>query len=125
MTARYKNTEEDTKRKYITPALSSRGWKDEQIVMEYTIKADRHVINKNAFSTIKIKQNSRADYVLSYMPNCPIAVIEAKRDELQDSEGLDQAIAYAKALNVQFAYSSAGKKFIEFNLKTGTQLKYH
>ncbi len=121
MTARYKNTEEDTKRKYITPALSSRGWKDEQIVMEYTIKADRHVINKNAFSTIKIKQNSRADYVLSYMPNCPIAVIEAKRDELQDSEGLDQAIAYAKALNVQFAYSSAGKKFIEFNLKTGTQ----
>ena len=114
-------SEEDTKNRYITVNLEKRGWKREQMMMEYPIKKDRHVINKNSFTTTKLQQNWKADYVLSYNTNCPIAVLEAKRYGLSDSEGIDQAIKYAKALDVNYAYSSSGTAFVEYNIKTGKQ----
>lgn len=118
-----KLSEEDTKRLYITKALYNKGWQDNQIIMEYPIKVTRYKIVSSEFKVEEIEQTStnKADYVLSYIQNCPIAIIEAKAYKYQDSEGIDQAKKYAQALNVPFAYASSGHKFIEYNFKTGEQ----
>ena len=51
----------------------------------------------------------------------PLAVIEIKRFDMPDSQGIDQAIAYARTLNVPFAYATSGHEFVEFNTTTGQQ----
>lgn len=48
-------------------------------------------------------------------------MVEAKKASKSAEDGIDQAITYAKMLDIPFAYASAGEKFIEFNLKTGKQ----
>lgn len=114
-------SEEDTKFKFITPAIIKSGWNSSQILMEYTIKNDKFKIDPSTQKTSKIFQKKRADYVLCYIPNVPIAIVEAKKQCFEDSQGIDQAIAYAKMLDIPFAYSSAGKKFVEYDIRTGIQ----
>lgn len=114
-------SEEDTKLRFITPAIFKSGWTPSQILMEYVIKNDKFQIDPSKHKTSKVFQKKSADYVLCYIPNVPIAVIEAKKYDLDDSQGIDQAIAYAKLLDVPFAYATSGKKFVEFDIKSGIQ----
>ncbi|WP_286005997.1 EcoAI/FtnUII family type I restriction enzme subunit R [Campylobacter avium] len=51
--------------------------------------------------------------------NINLAVIEAKKQSLPANEGLSQAKQYAKALDIQFAYSSNGSSFVEYDFFTG------
>src|SRR5690606_16365797 len=60
----------------------------------------------------------RADYILYYKPNLPIAVIEAKDDTRAVGAGMQQALGYAEILDVPFAFSSNGKAFL-FHDRTG------
>ena len=55
----------------------------------------------------------KIDYVLFYKPNIPIAVVEAKDNNHSVGAGIQQAIGYAEALDVPFAYSSNGDAFLE------------
>jgi type I restriction enzyme R subunit len=55
----------------------------------------------------------KADYILSYKPNRPIAVIEAKDNNHSVGAGMQQALEYAEILDVPFAYSSNGDAFLE------------
>ncbi len=64
------------------------------------VKGDRAIRDKK---TIK-----RVDYILYYKPNIPIAIIEAKKNSLFLSGGIQQALNYAKFLDVPFVYSSNG-----------------
>lgn len=115
------DSEEDTKLRYITPAIQNAGWSSTSILTEYSLRSDRYQIvpGKNEATPIKPKGRNRPDYILCHQINVPIAVVEAKKGAKVDNDGLDQAIAYAKMLDVRFAYSSAGKKFIEYDLETG------
>src|SRR5699024_6871270 len=61
----------------------------------------------------------RADYLLSYKNNLPLAIIEAKDNKHSVGAGLQQAIDYAKHLDVPYVYSSNGDAFVEQNLLTG------
>lgn len=56
--------------------------------------------------------------------NVPIAVVEAKSTAKTASEGIDQAKEYARILDLPFAFSSAGDKFVEFDFTTGKQREF-
>lgn len=114
-------SEEDTKARYITPAIQRAGWQAGQIMMEYSLKSDRYHIVPGQNCTIRDSQSSRTkpDYILFRDINRPLAVVEAKKSGKTAQDGLDQAIAYAELLDVPFAYASAGDVFLEFERPTG------
>jgi type I restriction enzyme R subunit len=60
-------------------------------------------------------KHKRADYVLFYKPNIPIAVIEAKDNSHSVGDGMQQALAYAEMLQVPFVFSSNGDGFLFHN----------
>lgn len=111
-------TEEEIKLNYITPAIL-RTWLKSQIRMEYYFTAGKiNIDGKKA----KRGEAKKADYVLYYRHNLPLAVIEAKDNKKHSMlSGISQAIDYAKILKIPFAYSSNGDGFVEHNMITGKQ----
>ena len=63
----------------------------------------------------------KADYVLYFNKQKPIAIVEAKDNKHPISYGLQQAKTYAQMLDVPFAYSSNGDGFQEFDFLTGRE----
>jgi len=55
----------------------------------------------------------RADYILHYQPNIPIAAIEAKDYTYSVGRGMQQALGYADTLDIRFVYSPNGDAFLE------------
>ncbi len=112
------HNEEDIKRLYITPAIE-RSWDPRlQIQMEARLTDGKVNLRGNLASRSAPK---RADYLLFLRPNYSVAVVEAKSNRYAPSEGLQQAIAYAKMLDLYFAYSSNGECFVEHDFLTGKE----
>nr|WP_229078997.1 DEAD/DEAH box helicase family protein [Bacillus paralicheniformis] len=110
-------SEEDIKARYITPAITDAGWDiNKQVRLEYAFTAGRIILRGNVTARGKKK---RADYVLFYKNNFPLAVIEAKDNNHPVGAGLQQGIEYAKALDISYVYASNGDAFVEQNLITG------
>lgn len=110
-------SEEDIKARYITPAITDAGWDlKKQVRLEYAFTAGRIILRGNITTRGKKK---RADYVLFYKNNFPLAIIEAKDNNHPVGAGLQQAIGYAKALDIYYVYASNGDGFVEQNLITG------
>lgn len=55
----------------------------------------------------------RADYILYYKPNIPIALIEAKDNNHGVSDGMQQGLAYGRILDLPFVFASNGDGFVE------------
>ena len=68
--------------------------------------------------TVQRGEAKKADYILFYKPNIPVAVVEAKDNNHSVGAGMQQALDYAETLDVPFAYSSNGDGFIEHD-RTG------
>ena len=69
-------SERDICTKFITPALHQAGWDEmRQIREEVGFTKGRIIVRGKLVTRGKRK---RADYVLNYKPNVPLAVIEAK-----------------------------------------------
>ena len=113
-------TEEDIKLQYITPAVTSK-WSIGKITMETQITDGKINLKGNFVFREKPK---RADYLLYLSVNNPIAVIEAKDNNHSISHGLQQAMEYAKMLDVPFAYSSNGDGFAEHDFLTGQEREF-
>ena len=114
-----KLSEEDIKMKYITPAIQRAGWDiKKQVRAEYTFTDGRVIVRGNLTTRGKKK---RADYLLFYKPNLPIAIIEAKENKKSVGAGMQQGIEYAEILDVPFVYSSNGDGFIEHDMMKGTE----
>ncbi|MCF2649688.1 EcoAI/FtnUII family type I restriction enzme subunit R [Niallia circulans] len=114
-----KLSERDICTKFITPAIAQRGWDiQRQIREEYTFTDGQVIVRGNLTSRGKKK---RADYLLFYQPNLPIAVIEAKDNNHRINSGIQQAIDYGITLNVPFVYSSNGDGFVEHDFLTGEE----
>ena len=64
-------------------------------------------------------KGKRADYILYYKPNIPIAVIEAKDNTHAMGDGMQQALDYAETLDIPFVFASNGDGFV-FHDRTGT-----
>ncbi len=112
-------SEEDIKMKYITPAIEKAGWDIKtQLRAEYSFTDGRIIVRGNLVARGKKK---RADYILSYRPNIPLAIIEAKDNNKSMGAGIQQALEYGEILDIPFIYSSNGDGFIEHNRLTGKE----
>ena len=113
-------TEEDIKFHYISPAITSK-WNSGKITLETQITDGRINLKGNFVFREKPK---RADYVLYLNKDNPIAIVEAKDNNHSVSFGLQQAITYAKMLDLPFAYSSNGDGFAEHDFLTGKEREF-
>ena len=97
--------ESQTRYEKIDTALKAAGWglvEDSRVITEYKITNGR-VSKTNKPNPLK------ADYILSYK-GVKLAVVEAKSDEKDVSEGVPQAKEYASMLNIRFTYATNGDK---------------
>ncbi len=113
-------TEADTCRKYVLPELTSAGWDDgpHSITEQRSFTDGRIIVAGNRAHRGKQK---RADYILRYTRDFPIAVVEAKANYKKAGDGLQQAKDYAEVLGLKFAYATNGKTIIEFDYTTGKE----
>ena len=112
--------EADTCRRFVVPMLQSVGWDDEphQINEQVTFTDGRIIMSGRKSSRRPVK---RADYVLRYQADMPIAVVEAKASYATPGKGLQQAKDYAEILGLKFAYATNGHSIIEFDYITGQE----
>ncbi|MGH9386723.1 MAG: EcoAI/FtnUII family type I restriction enzme subunit R [Vicinamibacterales bacterium] len=109
-------SERDICTKFITPALRRAGWNEmSQIREEVSFTKGRIIVRGKLVTRGKAK---RADYILYYKPNIPIAIIEAKDNWSPVGGGIQQALEYAETLQIPFVYSSNGDGFV-FHDRTG------
>lgn len=109
-------SERDISTKFITPALRQAGWDEvTQLREEVGFTKGRIIVRGKLVTRGKAK---RADYVLYYKPNIPIALIEAKDNTCSVGSGIQQGLDYAATLNIPFVFSSNGDGFV-FHDRTG------
>ena len=116
-------TEADTRATFIDPALKESGWeydgtsivsREVRVRREFSITEGR-ILGGGKRGKLKI-----ADYVLEYK-GVRLAVVEAKKFDLNYTEGTAQAIEYAKKLQVPYAYSTNGQKIRQIDMVTGEE----
>jgi type I restriction enzyme R subunit len=109
--------ERDISTKFIMPALVAAGWNDKTQIREEVGFTDGRIYVRGKIH--KRGKQKRADYILYYKPNIPIAIIEAKENNQTVRAGMQQALGYAdaKALDLPFVFSSNGDGFF-FHDKT-------
>ena len=111
-----KLSERDICTKFITPALQQAGWDIQaQVREEVSFTAGRIMVRGRLHAR---GPRRRADFVLSYQNNQPIAIIEAKDNKHSLGDGMQQALAYSDALDAPFVFSSNGDGFL-FHDRTG------
>ena len=106
-------SERDICTQYITPAIEKAGWDIATQVREELSLTKGRIIVRGQLHTRA--QQKRADYVLFFKPNMPIAVIEAKDNRCAMGDGIQQALVYANLLEVPFVFSSNGDGFLFHN----------
>jgi type I restriction enzyme, R subunit len=110
-------SERDICTKFITPALRRAGWDEMlQIREEVSFTKGRIIVRGKLVTRGQAK---RADYILYYKPNIPIALIEAKDNARSVGDGMQQGLDYATTLDIPFVFSSNGDGFV-FHDRTGT-----
>lgn len=103
-------SERDICTKFITPAIVEAGWdRNTQIREEVSFTAGKVIVRGKLVSRGKQK---RADYILYYKNNIPIAIIEAKDNKHSVGTGIQQGIDYAETLDIPFVFSSNGDAFL-------------
>jgi type I restriction enzyme R subunit len=114
------STEADTCRKFVVPKLQAAGWDNDphSIAEQRYFTAGRIVVRGNRAERRKGK---RADYLLRYTRDMPIAVVEAKSEDEEAATGLQQSKDYAGILGLKFAYATNGSEIIEHDYITGLE----
>lgn len=112
--------EADTCRKYVVPKLQAAGWDDRpHAINEQRTFTDGRVVFIGGRA--RRGKQKRADYLLRYRADFPIAVVEAKASYKEAADGLQQAMDYAQVLGLRFAYATNGKGIVEFDFSTGAE----
>jgi len=104
--------------KYITPAIKNAGWDIHKQVREEVFFTDGRIIVQGSLHTRG--KRKRADYILYYKTNIPIAIIEAKDNKKGIGAGMQQALEYADILQIPFVFTSNGDSFV-FHDKTNSE----
>lgn len=108
-------SERDICTKFINPALQNAGWNMRtQVREEVSFTDGRIIVQGNLHTRGKSK---RADYILYYKSNIPIAIIEAKDNKKAVGHGMQQALEYSEILQIPFVFTSNGDSFV-FHDKT-------
>lgn len=112
-----KLSERDICTKFITPALENAGWDKHLQILEEVSFTDGKIYVRGKFTARG--QRKRADYILYYKPNIPIAIIEAKDNNHSVRAGIQQGLDYARILDIPCVFSSNGNGFL-FHDRTAT-----
>lgn len=104
-------TERDICTKYINPALTQAGWNLQTQIREEVYFTDGKIYVKGNKS--KRAKGKKADYILYYKPNIPVAIIEAKDNNHRVQDGIQQGLEYANILDIPVVFSSNGDEFYE------------
>lgn len=108
--------ERDICTKFILPAIKRAGWDEMvQVREEVYFTKGRIIVRGKLVTRGKAK---KADFVLYYKPNIPIALIEAKDNSHPVGHGIQQGLDYAATLDIPFVFSSNGDGFV-FHDRTG------
>jgi len=110
-------SERDICTKFITPAVEKSGWNKLTQLLEEVSFTDGKIFVRGKLTARGNKK--RADYILYYKPNIPIAIIEAKDNKHSVRAGIQQALDYAKILDIPCVFSSNGDGFL-FHDRTST-----
>jgi type I restriction enzyme R subunit len=108
-------SERDICTKFITPSLVAAGWDLDTQIREEVGFTDGRIYVRGKIHARGAKK--RVDHILYYKPNIPLAIIEAKDNNHTVGAGMQQALGYAKPLDVPFVFSSNGDAFL-FHDKT-------
>jgi type I restriction enzyme R subunit len=109
-------SERDICTKFINPAIKQAGWDMQKQVREEVSFTDGRIIVQGRMHTRG--KGKRADYILYYKPDMPIAIIEAKDNKKLVGDGMQQALEYSEILQVPYIFTSNGDSFV-FHDKTG------
>ena len=112
-----KLSERDICSKFINPAIQKAGWNMRTQVREEVSFTDGRIIVQGKLYTRG--KNKRADYILYYKSNIPIAIIEAKDNKKAIGHGMQQALEYSEILQIPFVFTSNGDSFV-FHDRTRT-----
>ncbi len=103
-------SERDICTKFVVPALQSAGWDiQNQVREEYFFTAGQVLVKGK---TVKRGKRKFADFLLSFKPNMPLALIEAKDNSHSIGSGMPQGLDYARTLDVPFVFSTNGDGFL-------------
>src|SRR6476469_3496493 len=109
-------SERDICTKFILPAVKRAGWDEMvQVREEFYFTRGRIIVRGKLVTRGKAM---KADFVLYYKPNIPIALIEAKDNNHSVGDGMQQGLDYATTLDIPFVFSSNGDGFL-FHDRTG------
>ena len=108
--------EAETRAELIDPALKAAGW---GVVEQSRVRREQITLGRIEGANRRAKPEI-ADYVLIYK-NTKLAVIEAKRRDLPDTEGVGQAKQYAAKLQTRFAFSTNGIGIYRIDMETGEE----
>ena len=113
-------TEADTCREFVTPRLIEAGWGE----TPHAIGEQRSFTNGRIIVSggkVRRGKQKRADYLLYYRRDYPLAVVEAKEIGSPVETGVQQARDYAEILGLKFAYATNGHRIIEIDYIAGTE----
>lgn len=109
--------ESETRAEYIDPKLKASGWGETE---ESKVLREFHITDGKIQTGGLRGKPEIADYILVYK-NRKIGVVEAKAENLEPTEGVAQAKAYAEKLHIEYTYSTNGKEIYEMSMKTGRE----
>jgi type I restriction enzyme R subunit len=111
MTLKKDLSERDICTKYILPALVKAGWDVQTQIREEVYFTDGRIYVTG--NKTRRGKGNRADFILYYKPNIPVAIIEAKKNTLSVDNGNQQVLKYATILDIPVVFSSNGDAFYE------------
>jgi len=103
-------SERDICTKFITPAIVKSGWDTQMQILEEVSFTDGKIYVRGKFTARGSRK--RADYILYFKPNIPIAIIEAKDNNHSVRAGIQQGLDYARILDIPCVFSSNGDGFL-------------
>lgn len=106
-------SESDTRSKLIDPRLIEDGWNESHIIREYYFTDGRKLIGG------KRGKRHFVDYLLVHR-NTNLAIIEAKSEDRDPLDGLQQSIDYAIKLRIDIVYATNGHRIYEHDLRVGS-----
>lgn len=108
--------EAETRAELIDPLLKQAGWGAQP---QSRVRREEITLGRLQGAGKRASQDI-ADYVLYYKGH-KLGVIEVKRRDLPDTEGVGQAKRYATILQARYAYSTNGLRIYQIDMQTGEE----
>ncbi len=109
--------EATTRRELIDPQLRECGW-GQNVTTGSHVWAEYVFTDGRLIGAGQRGKTKKADYVLLYK-NQKLAIVEAKAENAEITDGLEQVKDYAETLGIRFVYSTNGRGVYKFDMKRG------